>query len=80
MIQLHDTETGQPLGTITEPQLQFLIDELEEESADDQDYYLNDDTIVRFEEAGADPALIAVLRTALAGREGMEIRWARSEG
>jgi hypothetical protein len=33
MIQLHDKDTGAPLGSITEAQLQFLIDQLEEERA-----------------------------------------------
>ncbi len=78
MIHLHDIEANQPLGTISEEQLQFLVDQLEEESSDDQDYYLNRDTVLRFEEAGADPALIALLRTALGNREEMEVRWARS--
>ena len=40
MIQLHEKETGVFVGTITEAQLQFLIDQLEEESADDTDYYI----------------------------------------
>ena len=45
MIQLHDKETGKAVGAITEDQLQFLKDRLEEESAKDQDYYINEDTI-----------------------------------
>ena len=78
MIQLYDKETGASLGTITEEQLQFLVDELEEESSEDQDYYINEPTLDAFEEAGADPALVALLRKALGEREEMEIRWARS--
>jgi hypothetical protein len=38
MMQLHEKETGVFMGTITEAQWQFLIDQLEEESADDTDY------------------------------------------
>jgi hypothetical protein len=34
MIQVHEKETGVFLGTITDAQLQFLIDQLEEESTD----------------------------------------------
>ena len=77
MIQLYDNETGASLGAITE-QLQFLVDQLEEESAEDQEYYINEPTLDAFEEAGADPALLALLRKALGEREEMEIRWARS--
>ena len=78
MIQLYDKETGASLGAITEEQLQFLADQLEEESPQDRDYYINEPTLDAFEAAGADPALLALLRKALGEREEMEIRWARS--
>ena len=78
MVQLHDKDTGKPIGTITEDQLQFLIDQLEEESSGDQDYYINVTTLEMFEGAGGDPGLITLLRTALAGREDMEVRWSRA--
>ena len=78
MIQLYDKETGAPLGAISEEQLRFLAGQLEEESPDDQDYYLNEPTLDALEEAGADPALLALLRKAMGERLEMEIRWARS--
>jgi processive 1,2-diacylglycerol beta-glucosyltransferase len=78
MIQLHDKDTGAPLGSITEAQLQFLIDQLEEESSKDQDYYINETTVDLFEQRGAEPALVRLLRGALKGRSEMEIRWSRS--
>jgi hypothetical protein len=78
VIQLHDKDTGALIGTITEEQLEFLIGELEEESGDDQDYYINEDTIDIFEEAGADKALVSLLRGALKGRTEMEVRWSRT--
>ena len=77
MIQLHDKETGAALGTISEEQLQYLIDQLEEESRDDQDYYINETTLDLFEQGGGDMALIKLLRSALKGRSEMEIRWSR---
>lgn len=78
MIQLHDKETGVFVGTITEAQLQFLIDQLEEESTDDTDYYIDQATLDLFTEAGADAALLALLRQALGRRDGMEIVWSRT--
>lgn len=75
MIQLHDNDTQIRLGEITEQQLQFLIDHLEEESSSDQDYYINRDTLEMFARAGADPALLDLLQRGLGGREAMEIRW-----
>jgi hypothetical protein len=78
MIQLFDAEQGGQIGTITEAQLQTLIDLLEEESSVDQDYYLNAETVDMLEQNGAEAALVALLRQALSGREGIEIRWARA--
>jgi processive 1,2-diacylglycerol beta-glucosyltransferase len=77
MIQLYDAESGAEIGTITEDHLRFLTDQLEEESADDQDYYINRTTLDLFEGNGADPALLEILRRALGQREEMDIRWSR---
>ena len=76
MIQLYDAEQGTPLGAISEQQLQSLMDSLEEESPTDQDYYLSAETIDMLEDDGADAQLVRLLRDALAGRDGIEIRWA----
>ena len=78
MVELFDAASGSRLGQITDEQLQFLIDQLEEESDVDQDYYINQDTVDMFESEGADAALILLLRQALAGREDMDIRWERA--
>lgn len=78
MIKLHDKESGLEIGTLTEDNLQFLIDQLEEESGEDQDYYINETTIDIFEEDGADKDLVALFRGALNGRTEMEVRWSRS--
>ena len=78
MIQLHDKDTGALIGAITEEQLHVLIDQLEEESGDDQDYYINEDTIDMLEEVAADKELVSLLRRALNSRTEMEIRWSRA--
>jgi hypothetical protein len=78
MIQLHDAESGAPIGPITDAQLEFLVDRLEEESPEDRDYYINQATVDAFEQDGADPALVALLRKALGERDEMEIRWTRT--
>ena len=77
MIQLHEKETGVFVGTITEAQLQFLIDQLEEESADDTDYYIDHATLDLFKEVGAEADLLALLRQSLGTHDGMEIAWSR---
>jgi hypothetical protein len=77
MIKLNDKETGVALGTITEVQLHFLQEQLEEESPEDTDYYINAATLDMLEEQGADRVLLDLLRQALGSREDMEIQWAR---
>ena len=75
MIKLYDKETGKLLGTIREEQLRFLINQLEEESSDDTDYYINRATVEVLDQEGGDPALVRLLREGLGEREDMEIRW-----
>ena len=75
MIELRDKDTGRSIGSITEDQLQFLVDQLEEESSKDTDYYLNSATLDMFADNGIDSQLLALLRGALGNREDMEIEW-----
>ena len=77
MIQLRDKDTNQVLGTIDDDDLRFLVDELEEESPTDQDYYFDSDTIDMLEDDGAPATLVALLRQVLGSKDGMEIRWER---
>lgn len=78
MIEIFDKQSGAPLGTLDDGQFQFLADHLEEESLQDDDYYLNRTTVDFLADEGADPGLLAILRKALGDREEAEIRWARS--
>src|SRR5262245_48133324 len=77
MVRLVDTETGQAVGTISDEQLEYLQTQLEEESDADRDYWFDTASLDILEEAGADPTLVTVLRTALGDREEMELRWER---
>ncbi len=75
MIQLLDADSKQPIGSISEAQLAFLQKQMEEESTEDRDYYINTATIDMFEAAGADAGLLDILRKAMAGRDEMNILW-----
>jgi len=77
MIKLLDHETGRLIGSITEEQLQFLVDQLEEEWDEDREYYLSTDTVDMLAERGMDAGLVEVLRRAMGDRGEIEIRWAR---
>ena len=77
MFTIYDEATDTAYGTLTEVQLQFLMDHLEEESAEDTDFYINQATVDMLEQDGADAGLLKLLRTALGQREDMDIRWVR---
>jgi processive 1,2-diacylglycerol beta-glucosyltransferase len=77
MVELRDKESGNVVGSITEAQLQFLINQLEEESDSDTDYYVNGPTLEMLADRGIDEPLLTLLRNALGDREGMEIQWER---
>ena len=69
-----ETYEREILGTITDNQLDFLMENLEEEFEEDEEYYLNADTVDYLKEQGADQGLIAILEKALAGtQEGVDI-------
>ncbi|HSC30639.1 MAG TPA: alpha/beta hydrolase [Gemmatimonadaceae bacterium] len=77
LIQLRDKTTNALLGTIDDDDLKFLVDELEEESPTDQDYYFDSATIEMLEDDGAPATLVALLRQVLGSQDGMEMRWER---
>jgi hypothetical protein len=77
MIDLYNAATNQLLGSITEADLQVLIDALEEESEDDQDYYIDQATLDFLADGRPSDHLLGILRGALGSTDGMEIRWER---
>ena len=78
MITLRLKDSGATLGSIGEADLQVLVDQFEEESSTDRDYFIDERTVQIIEEAGASPALCALLRQALAGTDGIDIIWSRT--
>lgn len=79
MITLRNKENNQRIGMIREDQLQFLIDQLEEEDSKDQDYYVNRDTLELLKENGADSQLIKMLTEALGNNDDLDVIWDKSE-
>jgi hypothetical protein len=77
MIDLYVAATDQLLGSVTDADLQVLIDKLEEESSEDRDYYIDIATIDYLADGRASDHLVQLLRTAVGSGEGVEIRWQR---
>ena len=78
MVKLYNKETNEPIGRISDDELAFLRDSLEEESLKDRDYYLTRETIEEFAaSAGASEHLVTILKGALRNADALEIRWDR---
>jgi len=73
-VTLEDAESGLPIGTITESQLQELTTHLEEEKP--QQYFVTPETVEMLQDAGAAATLVAALREAVSARPGgVSVRW-----
>jgi len=69
-----DTYKREILGAISEEQLNFLVDNLDDEFEEDEEYFLFPDTIEDLKSQGADGHLIALLEKALAcSQDGVDI-------
>ena len=77
MIDLYNEETNQLIGSITEADLKVLQDALEEESSEDQDYYIDRATIDVIGDGRATEHLLNLLRDAMGAGDGVDIRWER---
>ena len=77
MIDLYNASTNQLIGSITEADLKVLVDGLEEESLQDQDYYIDRATIDLLADGRATTHLVGLLRSALGSSDGVDIRWQR---
>lgn len=79
MIKVYNKATNEFLGRISEADLAFLAEQLEEESVHDNDYYIRKETFEKFSSGGASPQLTEVLQGGFRTGEAIEIRWEREE-
>ena len=66
---------GEPAPKTAEPASDDA--EAEEETEEDVDYYINKPTLDIFEQKGASPHLLELLKKGLGDRESFEIEWSR---
>ncbi len=74
-IRIRNKADDATIGFISEDELDFLVAQLEEESSTDTDYFIDEQTLAMFEANGGHPALVAMLRKALAASDGIDIAW-----
>lgn len=73
---LYNKDTRALIGPLSDEQQRDLVDLLVEESAEDQDYWIDEATLEHLEQEGADAALLATLRKLLEEfPDGFEIEW-----
>ena len=75
MYRLIDIEHDVEVGIITADQVQFLIDNFEEEGVEDQDYYIDSDALNFLAENGCDEELLTMLTDALEDRVNIDLRY-----
>ncbi|MBP9086520.1 MAG: hypothetical protein KBG15_10415 [Kofleriaceae bacterium] len=68
-------DTDKEIGQITDKQLAFLVEQLEEEHDEDQDYYIDRETLELLSDNGCDPELLALLEKAMGRDDEMDIGW-----
>lgn len=79
MPRLFRIDTEANIGVISPAQLQFLVEQLEEEHDEDQDYYLDRDTLELLSDNGIDAELLAMLEKAMGDDDSMDIAWEPDE-
>jgi hypothetical protein len=75
MARLIRLDTGDTIGEISDKQLAFLVEQLEEEHEEDEDYFIDRDTLELLSDNGADPELLAMLEKAIGDDDSMDIAW-----
>ena len=75
MFYLIDTEKEEEISVITEAQIQFLIDNLAEAGVEDQEYYIDEDTLDFLAESGCDKELLSLFTDALEGRTDITVHY-----
>ena len=75
MPRLYRLDNDETIGTITDAQLKFLADQLEEDREQDNDYFIDRDTLELLSDNGADPELIALIEKAMGKDDEIDVAW-----
>jgi hypothetical protein len=77
-IRIYDKDSGALLGEVAREDLQLMMDQFEEESSTDQDYFIDAATIELLKHNGASDRLLTLLGEVVGTSEGVDIRWEES--
>jgi uncharacterized protein YceK len=79
MFELYEKETGQYLGQISEEEMKFLSDHLEEEGIGDEDYYISRPVLEMLKENDLSGPVAALIESAMGDNDDVEIRFKKVE-
>lgn len=77
-VRISDKSNGRMIGEISDQDFQFLVDQLEEESSRDTDYFVDQATVEILQAAGGSASLVSLLTAAVGSTDGVDITWQRS--
>lgn len=77
-IRLYNDKTGEFLGDVSEEDVEFLVDQLEEEYEEDRAYYVNQDTLTMLRANGAGQELLAALERAVGQNGEADVTWSET--
>ena len=78
MITLKDISSNRRIGSISYAQLQFLVDELEEQHKNDQDYRVSRAALNILKARGAEANLTDIIEKAMGEQDEVEFYWIKS--
>ena len=75
MFKLYEKSTNKFLGEISDDEVQFLRDYMEEDSMTDVDYYINKTIFNLLKEKGMSENLTKLIQQAMGNKDEIEIRY-----
>jgi processive 1,2-diacylglycerol beta-glucosyltransferase len=75
MVKLRDKGTGADLGSISDEELQYIIDQMDEDSPDDTDYHISRAVLSTMKAVAAPSSLTDLLETSMGDRDGFDVEW-----
>lgn len=75
MPRLYRLDTGVDIGPVTDAQLAALVKQLEDEHAQDDEYFLDRNTLELLSDNNFDPELLVLLEKAMGDDDEMDIAW-----
>ncbi|MDB4962124.1 MAG: hypothetical protein JWP01_2123 [Myxococcales bacterium] len=75
MPRLIRIDTGDEIGVVSDVQLKFLVEQLEEDHEEDAEHFIDRESLELLSDNGADPELLGILEKGMGDDDEMKIAW-----